>query len=101
MHQHIIEQIGKIMGVSVESIMSRRRTKQVALARQISMYFINRSGAGVKDTGRLFNRHHSNVSYATNRIQELRYCDAEIKDIVQKVELCAPQLVYSANDYQI
>lgn len=101
--KHIIEKTGEIMGVSVESILGRRRTKQVALARQIAMYFVNRSGAGVKDTGRVFNRHHSNVSYATNRIHELRYCDAEIRDIVERLELHLPiQLTtYSTNDYQI
>jgi chromosomal replication initiation ATPase DnaA len=101
--KYIIEKTGEIMGVSVGEIMGRRRTKQVALARQIAMYFINRSGAGVRDTGKVFNRHHSNVSYATNRIHELRYCDAEIRGIVQRIELHLPSqiTIYSTNDYQI
>ena len=103
MNKKIIEAVAKVMAVPVDLIMGKRRTKQVALARQIAMYFVNRRGLGVERTGVLFNRHHSNISYATNRIEQLRYCDYEITGIVTQVEMEMPELRQLNHnvDYQI
>lgn len=89
------------MCVPVALVMGRNRTKQVALARQVAMYFVNKSGAGVEGTGRYFGRHHSNVSYATKHIHNLRYCDEEVRFIVEQVESTMPEIINSEHDYQI
>jgi chromosomal replication initiation ATPase DnaA len=82
--------------------MSRKRTKYVSLARQIAMYYIHKCGNSMVDTGSLFSRHHTNISYAVKCITNWRECDHEIRDIVEKVENAIPELKRVHNiDFQI
>ncbi len=97
----IVNRISAIMWVPIQDIMGRGRTKQVALARQIAMYFVNRAGSGVERTGRYFDRHHSNVSYATKHIHDLRFCDEEVRMIIEQIETAMPEIINSEQDYQI
>jgi chromosomal replication initiation ATPase DnaA len=75
------------LGVSLEDILQPSRgTAGCAHARQLAMYLCNvvltRRIAAV---GRLFGRDHSTVSYACNRIEDLRD-DPRFDDSVARLE---------------
>jgi chromosomal replication initiator protein len=62
----------KYFEVSVESLRGKRRTSQVALARQVAMYLAKeRTGLTLVEIGKRFgNRDHSTVIYALGRISK-------------------------------
>ena len=64
--------VAKYFDISVESLRGKRRTSQVALARQLAMYVSKRfTGLTLVEIGRRFgNRDHSTVIYALNRVSE-------------------------------
>jgi len=83
-----IEDIKRIsadtVGVEISDIDGRGRTQKVSLARQIAIYF-TRQIKGVEETGRLFNRNHSNVTHTCKRVEDFLECDPEFGAIIRKV----------------
>ena len=83
-----IEDIKRIsantVGVKVDEIEGRGKTQKVSLARQIAIYF-TRQIKGVEETGRIFNRNHSNVTHTCKRIEDFLECDREFGAIIRKV----------------
>ena len=72
------------VGVKVDEIEGRGKTQKVSLARQIAIYF-TRQIKGVEETGRLFNRNHSNVTHTCKRVEDYLECDPEFGAIIRKV----------------
>lgn len=64
--------VAKHFDVSVESMRGKRRTSQLALARQVAMYVAKQcTGMTLVEIGKRFgNRDHSTVIYALNRVTE-------------------------------
>jgi chromosomal replication initiation ATPase DnaA len=90
------------MCVPIEDIMSRKRNKPTALARQVAMYFVHKTGNSMEETGRMFDRHHSNIVHAVRCVTNWRECDWEVKKIVKQVENAIPELKRVHNiDFQI
>lgn len=80
--------VAKHFDVTVESLRGKRRTSQVALARQVAMYIAKQhTGLTLVEIGKRFgNRDHSTVIYALSRVdEELRRNDA-IRRLVAQVE---------------
>jgi chromosomal replication initiator protein len=80
--------VAKYFDVSVESMRGKRRTSQLALARQVAMYVAKQcTGLTLVEIGKRFgNRDHSTVIYALNRVtDELRGNDS-LRQILAQVE---------------
>lgn len=74
-----IKQIcAKTLGVSVAEIESRKRTQDVALARQCAIFFSRKQGYKVEELGKVFDRNHSNISHTVNKIHDLLKYDREM-----------------------
>ncbi len=77
--------------VSVDQLKSKKRTQDVALARQVAMYVAREKvGASLNMIGRAFgNRDHTTVLHACNKVQQL--CDQDpqfrgrIKDLMAEL----------------
>ena len=74
----IKEICAKTLGVSVEEIESRKRTQDVALARQCAIFFSRKQGYKVAELGKVFDRNHSNITHTCNKIYDLLECDREM-----------------------
>jgi len=74
----IKEICAKTLGVSVEEIESRKRTQDVALARQCAIFFSRKQGYKVEELGKVFDRNHSNISHTVNKIHDLLEYDREM-----------------------
>jgi len=72
-------------GVEVSDIDGRGRLRKVSLARQIAIYF-TRKLHGVVETGKHFDRLHSNISHTCKRVEAFIECDREYSEIIKKVE---------------
>lgn len=92
--------VAKYFDVSVESLRGKRRTSQLALARQVAMYVAKqRTGMTLVEIGKRFgNRDHSTVIYALNRVtEELRRNDLLRQTVTQiEGELDSPSAKTSA-----
>ena len=74
----IKEICAKTLGVSVAEIESRKRTQDVALARQCAIFYSRKQGYKVEELGKVFDRNHSNISHTVNKIHDLLECDPEM-----------------------
>jgi len=71
----IKEVCAKTLGVSVAEINSRKRTQDVALARQCAIFYTRKQGYKVEELGKVFDRDHSNISHACRAIENMLECD--------------------------
>ena len=80
--------VAKIFDVTVESLRGKRRTSQVALARQVAMYVAKQqTGLTLVEIGRRFgNRDHSTVIYALNRVSEEMKRSEAMRQTLARIE---------------
>ncbi len=89
--ERIVDEVSRTYNVTSDDIYSRRKRSDVAHARQISMYIISKvlKEMSTTDIGNKFNRDHSTVIYAVDKIEEeLKSNDAErriVEDIIKNV----------------
>jgi len=81
----IKEICAKTLGVSVAEIESRKRTQDVALARQCAIFYSRKQGYKVEELGKVFDRNHSNISHTVNKIHDLLECDPEMASKINLV----------------
>ena len=81
----IKEICAKTLGVSVAEIESRKRTQDVALARQCAIFYSRKQGYKVEELGKVFDRNHSNISHTVNKIYDLLECDPEMASKINLV----------------
>lgn len=84
----IIEETGKFFSIPAEDIKGKRQTRNVSLARQISMFLIkkltNLTQVGI---GEVFGgRDHSTVISAVRRIEDLIKTDPELAKTIKDIE---------------
>ena len=84
----IIEETGKFFSIPAEDIRGKRQTRNVSLARQISMFLIkkltNLTQVGI---GEVFGgRDHSTVISAVRRIEDLIKTDPELAKTIKDIE---------------
>jgi chromosomal replication initiation ATPase DnaA len=84
--------VADYMGTTVELINSRNRFKNVALARQIAMFYSHLMGNTQEEVGEKFDRVHTNVTHAVKKVKQWRECDPEIRAMLEGIEGQYPQL---------
>ena len=88
--EDIINSVCEFYKVSKQEIMSKKKTKEIALARQVSMYLvIDMMTLPQVTVGKIFSRDHATVNYTRDKISELMETDrklaTEINDIKKKL----------------
>lgn len=69
---YIIEHVCKFYNLKKDELLSRKRTKEIALARQVAMYLIlDILGLPQDAIGNIFGKNHSTVIYARDTILEM------------------------------
>jgi chromosomal replication initiator protein len=87
----VIRVVSDYYHVSVDQLKSKRRTQDLALARQVAMYLAReRVGASLNQIGRAFgNRDHTTVLHACQKVNKMRqedpYFRGTIKDLLEQV----------------
>ncbi len=84
----IMKIVGEVHDVTVDQFKSKRRTQDLARARQIAMYLAREmTGASLNQIGRAFgNRDHSTVSHAYHKIQKDMKNDPRFRGAVLDVQ---------------
>lgn len=74
-------------GFSIQDLLSKKRTAELALARQIAMYIIrNKTEESLQQIGLCFNKKdHTTVIYACKKVEDLLNSDKRVKMIVDNV----------------
>lgn len=76
----ITKAVGKRFGVTVDAIKSKRRTNAIAKPRQVAMFICKRlTGASLSEIGGFFDRDHTTVLYACEKVETLRSSDGELQ----------------------
>ena len=88
----IKKMVADYMGTTVQLINSRNKERNVALARQIAMFYSYLSGNTQECVAEKFDRVHSNVTHAVKKIKQWRECDEEIRAMLEGIEGEYPQL---------
>ncbi len=84
----IMKIVGSVHDVTVDQLKSKRRTQDLARARQIAMYLSREmTGASLNQIGRAFgNKDHSTVSHACQKIAGMMKTDARFRGAVLDVQ---------------
>ena len=78
--EKIISLVAQRFSVSQEELKSRKRTKEIAFARNIAIYIIREvTDLSTPHIGRIFDRDHTTVLSATNSIEEKTKTNASLK----------------------
>ena len=87
----VMEIVADQFDVTIDQLKSKKRTQDLALARQVAMYLAREKvGASLNQIGRAFGkRDHSTVSHAIQKIQRIYNEDPKfkgrIKDLIEKI----------------
>jgi chromosomal replication initiator protein len=78
----------EVLGVSVEQVSGRSRSRTVLLCRHIAMYCARKlTGASLSEIGRFFGRSsHSSVKHAVAKIEAARSTDPALSDLIAQIE---------------
>jgi len=84
----VMKTVGTVHDVTVDQLKSKRRTQDLARARQIAMYLSREmTGASLNQIGRAFgNKDHSTVSHACQKIAGLMKTDARFRGAVLDIQ---------------
>ena len=84
----VMKTVGSVHDVTVDQLKSKRRTQDLARARQIAMYLSREmTGASLNQIGRAFgNKDHSTVSYGCHKIADLMKTDARFRGAVLDIQ---------------
>ncbi|MBO4343741.1 MAG: chromosomal replication initiator protein DnaA [Clostridia bacterium] len=84
----IITYVSQKTGIAPEEIVGKRKTNEIAMARQVSIYLLRElTEMSYENVGKVFNRDHSTVVSAVKKIKEMMDKDssfeAQIDDMVK------------------
>lgn len=84
----IIDSVSRYFNLSVEDILSKKRTKELVFPRQISMYLCRTlTDMSYPDIGKAFNgRDHTTVMYACEQITKQVETNTELKHIMEELK---------------
>jgi len=84
--EKIISLVAQRFAVSQEELKSRKRTKEIAFARNIAMYIIREvTELSTPQIGRIFDRDHTTVISATNSIEEKMKISASLNHQIEEI----------------
>jgi len=86
--QEVIRKVAEAFGITVEGILSRDRSRQVALPRQVAMYLLREeANVSLPQIGEaLGGRDHTTVMYGCEKISDLLEQDARFKRQVLEIK---------------
>ncbi|MFT5314795.1 MAG: chromosomal replication initiator protein [Candidatus Krumholzibacteriia bacterium] len=84
----VMKAVGEVHDVTIDQLKSKRRTQDLARARQIAMYLSREmTGASLNQIGRAFgDKDHSTVSHACRKIAALMQSDARFRGAVLDIQ---------------
>ena len=84
----IIDSVSRYFNLSVEDILSKKRTKELVFPRQISMYLCRTlTNMSYPDIGKAFNgRDHTTVMYACDQVNKQVNTNTELKHIMEELK---------------
>jgi len=84
----VMKIVAEVHDVTLDQLKSKRRTQDLARARQIAMYLAREmTGASLNQIGRAFgNRDHSTVSHAYQKIQKEMKTDPRFRGAVLDIQ---------------
>ena len=89
----ITDAVKEVTGVDRNQMRSKSPKGKYVMARHIAIYYFYHEGHGVGWTGIMFRRDHTLVSYAHNKIEDLKHIDREVADLTRRVEEKLPRLI--------
>lgn len=82
----IIEEVERTYSVSKEDILSKRKTAEIALARQVSIYITKQlTQLSFVAIGNFFGKDHTTIMYTINKIDEIIKRDPSQKKLVDNI----------------
>ncbi len=82
----IIEETAKFFGLEAKDIKGTSRTKEINQARQISMHLIRHiTSLSLKEIGQIFNRDHTTVMHALDKVDKLIKEDKQTSEIIKDI----------------
>lgn len=83
----IIEEVSRFYNFTPEVILSKARTKDVVLARQVAMFITREmTTLSLEEIGEAFNRDHSTVMNGLDRIRDMQKKSPEIAEIIKDIK---------------
>lgn len=91
----ILKAVAEFYNVTPKDIMGPHRSKGLSLARHVAMYLCRLTIRHVSypDVGRMFNRDHTSIMHAYNRIANKRASDAVFNEEVEHIMTQLPKPV--------
>lgn len=91
MVEKILSAVASHYGVTVEDLKSKKRTENISNARHVSIYVLRKlTNLSLKETGDVFNRDHSTIIFAENKVENniktKNKVGAEIKKIIKDIK---------------
>ncbi len=85
--QAIVEKVAEYFNISVQDIKRTKRSKSLALPRQIVMYLVRKfTDMSLPEIGTFIGaKHHTTVLYATRKLEETLKRDVKVKKIVESI----------------
>jgi len=83
----IQQQVAESFGISMEDLLSQKRTADLALARQVAMYMArNKTGESLQQIGYAFNKKdHTTVIHACKKVEDLMKTDLRVRSFVDNI----------------
>lgn len=84
----IVDVVSRYFNVSVDDIMSGKRSKEIALPRQIAMYFCRiLTDYSFPEIGAFFNgKNHTTIIHGFNKINDMASINAELRDTLEDLK---------------
>ena len=87
----IVEEVARTYNVASEDIFSKKKTAEIAHARQIAMYIVDKTmKLSSTEIGKNFNKHHTTILYTVSKVDEmLKMNDSErnlVEDIIKNIQ---------------
>lgn len=84
--EKVVDEVSRTYGVSADDIYSKKRSKNIAYARQVSMYILRESTQMVyEDIAEKFNRDHTTVMHNINVISEEISKNPKEKEVIENI----------------
>lgn len=84
--ERVVDEVSRTYGVSYDDIFSKKRSKNIAYARQVSMYILRETTQMVYDEiAEKFNRDHTTVMYNINVVADEMKKNPKEKEIIEDI----------------
>ncbi len=84
--EYIVEKIAAYYNLTVEDILGKGKTKNIANARQIAIYLMRKlTGLTLAEIGSALNRDHSTVLHSIRKIEDSITTDTELADTIRDI----------------